>query len=198
MAAGDHALFTSIPGIGRKTAERVVIDLKDKVGARVDRCDDAAPPSRCDDHTAARDALVGLGMSVAEAEAALRDVDAELPGRGAGACGAWRWPGRREHRRPAHRIPDALLAPGEEEFDRSLRPRSLAEFVGQEQLKEQLSIFLEAAKARGEPCEHVLLAGPPGLGKTSLAAIIAAEMGSHTAGRVRARRSTARPTWRRS
>jgi holliday junction DNA helicase RuvB len=77
------------------------------------------------------------------------------------------------------RIPDAFLAPGEEEFDRSLRPRTLAEFVGQEQVKEQLSIFLEAARARGEPCEHVLLAGPPGLGKTSLAGIIAEEMGSH-------------------
>jgi Holliday junction DNA helicase RuvB len=80
---------------------------------------------------------------------------------------------------PEERIPDAFLAPGEEEFDRSLRPRSLAEFVGQEAVKEQLGIFMEAARARGEPCEHVLLAGPPGLGKTSLAGIIAEEMGSH-------------------
>jgi holliday junction DNA helicase RuvB len=80
---------------------------------------------------------------------------------------------------PGERIPDALLGPGEEEFDRSLRPRNLAEFVGQEAVKEQLGIFLEAARARGEPCEHVLLAGPPGLGKTSLAGIIAEEMGSH-------------------
>jgi Holliday junction DNA helicase RuvB len=76
------------------------------------------------------------------------------------------------------RLPDAFVAPGEEEFDRSLRPRNLSEFVGQEQIKEQLSIFLEAARARGEPCEHVLLAGPPGLGKTSLASIIATEMHS--------------------
>ncbi len=76
------------------------------------------------------------------------------------------------------RLPDAFVAPGEEEFDRSLRPRNLSEFVGQEQIKEQLSIFLEAARNRGEPCEHVLLAGPPGLGKTSLAAIIATEMQS--------------------
>jgi holliday junction DNA helicase RuvB len=77
------------------------------------------------------------------------------------------------------RLPDAFLAPGEEEFDNSLRPRNLSEFVGQEGIKEQLAIFLEAARARGEPCEHVLLAGPPGLGKTSLANIIAVEMGSH-------------------
>jgi Holliday junction DNA helicase RuvB len=77
-----------------------------------------------------------------------------------------------------HRLPDALVAPGEEEFDRTLRPHTLAEFVGQTQLKDQLSIFLDAAKGRGEPCEHVLLAGPPGLGKTSLAGIIAVEMNS--------------------
>ncbi|MDX6532378.1 MAG: holliday junction helicase RuvB [Gaiellales bacterium] len=78
----------------------------------------------------------------------------------------------------ADRIPDPLLAPGEEELDQTLRPRRLSEFVGQPAVKEQLSIFLEAAKARSEPCEHVLLAGPPGLGKTSLAGIIAVEMAS--------------------
>jgi holliday junction DNA helicase RuvB len=79
---------------------------------------------------------------------------------------------------PADRIPDPILAEGEDEFDQTLRPRKLSEFVGQEAVKEQLSIFLAAARARNEPCEHVLLAGPPGLGKTSLAGIIAHEMGS--------------------
>jgi Holliday junction DNA helicase RuvB len=58
----------------------------------------------------------------------------------------------------------------------SLRPRTLAEFVGQRELKEHLTIILEAARRRGQAADHVLLAGPPGLGKTSLAAIIAAEM----------------------
>jgi holliday junction DNA helicase RuvB len=69
------------------------------------------------------------------------------------------------------------LAPQEDEVERSLRPRSLADFVGQERAKEQLAIALEAAKARGEALDHVLLVGPPGLGKTSLAFIIREELG---------------------
>ena len=67
--------------------------------------------------------------------------------------------------------------PGEEDLDRSLRPRTLAAFVGQPAVKEKLGIFLEAARRRGEAHDHVLLAGPPGLGKTSLAAILAGELG---------------------
>jgi Holliday junction DNA helicase RuvB len=70
-----------------------------------------------------------------------------------------------------------LQAEGDEELDRSLRPRTLDEFVGQERLREQLTIALEAARGRGEALEHVLLAGPPGLGKTSLAHVIRAELG---------------------
>jgi len=77
----------------------------------------------------------------------------------------------------AERVTAAVLAPDEDELDGSLRPRRLDEFVGQERIKEQLTIVLEAAKKRGEALDHVLLAGPPGLGKTSLAHIIREEMG---------------------
>ena len=74
-------------------------------------------------------------------------------------------------------VSPVLEAEGDEELDRSLRPRTLDEFVGQERLREQLAIALEAARGRGEALEHVLLAGPPGLGKTSLAHVIRAELG---------------------
>jgi holliday junction DNA helicase RuvB len=64
----------------------------------------------------------------------------------------------------------------DEDPDATLRPRRLEEFIGQEQLKEQLAVSIAAAAARGEALDHVLLAGPPGLGKTSLAQIVAAEL----------------------
>jgi Holliday junction DNA helicase RuvB len=63
--------------------------------------------------------------------------------------------------------------------DSGLRPRTLDEFVGQRELKEHLNIVLEAARRRGQAADHLLLAGPPGLGKTTMASIVAAEMGAH-------------------
>ncbi len=65
----------------------------------------------------------------------------------------------------------------DDELDRSLRPRRLEDFIGQEALKDQLAVSIAATATRGEALDHVLLAGPPGLGKTSLAQIVAAELG---------------------
>ncbi|MDI6809545.1 MAG: Holliday junction branch migration DNA helicase RuvB [Candidatus Eisenbacteria bacterium] len=82
---------------------------------------------------------------------------------------------------------DPALVSDEQQFDNALRPLYLKDFIGQDQIKENLRIFLEAAKLRGEPLDHVLFHGPPGLGKTTLAGIVAKEMGvelTHTSGPV--------------
>jgi len=77
---------------------------------------------------------------------------------------------------------DRLIAPeantpSEDAMDRAIRPKSLEEYVGQPTVRDQMTIFLQAAKGRGEPLDHTLIFGPPGLGKTTLASIIANEMG---------------------
>ena len=77
---------------------------------------------------------------------------------------------------PLSRLVTPAVQEEERGFDVALRPKSLQEFLGQTKVKENLRIFLEAAKQRQEPCEHILLYGPPGLGKTSLAHVISHEM----------------------
>jgi Holliday junction DNA helicase RuvB len=77
-------------------------------------------------------------------------------------------------------VEDVLLSASftqEDDGEGSLRPRTLAEYIGQNRAKENLAVFIEGARRRGEPLDHVLLHGPPGLGKTTLAGIIAGEMG---------------------
>jgi len=66
---------------------------------------------------------------------------------------------------------------GDEVMERAIRPRRLADYIGQRVVREQMEIFLSAARGRGEPLDHTLIFGPPGLGKTTLASIVAEEMG---------------------
>jgi Holliday junction DNA helicase RuvB len=75
------------------------------------------------------------------------------------------------------RVIDPASRSEDDQVDRAIRPKALRDYVGQEQVKSQISIFIEAARQRGEALDHTLIFGPPGLGKTTLAVIIAAELG---------------------
>ena len=181
VATNDLGALTLVPGVGKKTAERLLVELRNRLSMPV--LDPVGVGGGNGSSTVVgdvREALAGLGYAPEE----IRDVAAraagQLGGAGAAARRAEAARGqacvRSSSTRATRPEPDRRV----EQFDDvGLRPRSLAEFVGQRELKEHLAIVLEAAKRRGQPADHLLLAGPPGLGKTSMAGIVAVEMGVH-------------------
>lgn len=185
LSEGNLTALTRVPGIGKRGAERMVVELRDKV--------DAVPAT--------------AGVSGAVAANAIRDQIVEaLEGLGfpSSRPNKRRIPCSRKHPtqpRPSHFDPlsrcsvkldefrpdrrlrgriagQRRIGGGDGEVEASLRPKSLDDFIGQPRVREQLQLVLTGAKMRGGTPDHILMSGPPGLGKTSMAMIIAGELGS--------------------
>ena len=185
LADDDVAALCLVPGVGKKTAARLLIELQ--VAASTCPIDGVARRPRRRRRTAAvgspaadvRDALAELGYGPDEIAEATR----ELPDDGDVRRSACREAPASHRRRSALTVRDELLTPvpvptrSRSPTRPACGPKRLDEFVGQAELKEHLAIILEAARRRGQAADHLLLAGPPGLGKTTLAGIVAAELG---------------------
>ena len=184
VSAGDADALTLVPGVGRKGAARLILELKGKLGDGEPDLpvETAGRPA----YAEVREALGALGYGPAEIKTALAALPPDagassteellrLALRGLGS-GARRGRGPRRVPRRGDLL-DPWPSDAERASEGSLRPRKLEEFVGQARIREQLGIVLESARRRGLPPDHLLFSGPPGLGKTSLAAIVAAELG---------------------
>ena len=181
IKTGDQLRLISIPGVGKKLAERMILELKDKlmtVETPTDTASRSSEPRLMQD---AVSALMNLGYRQGEVEKNVRDAIQSGRTRGrdpilVDTAGRLHTRANLMNELDKIRRVAARAAEGAP-HDANLRPRGFDEYIGQDQVKENLKVAIAAARGRGEVLDHLLFHGPPGLGKTSLAYIIAREMG---------------------
>jgi Holliday junction DNA helicase RuvB len=173
ITSSDLKSLESVPGLGKKGAQRLVLELKDKAPAFAD----GKVNKNLSLSNQVENALQGLGYSAKESNSMLRQVmsNEKIEGLSTAQILTLALKGGGKNYM-SDEISNQNADDAERVAELALRPKTLKEFVGQYRVRDQLDLLLSAARERKSPADHILFSGPPGLGKTTLAMIVAAEM----------------------